>query len=190
MESRWESKTHGAWKENCPGVPSCLSAWVSHLTQVGCDTPPIPPWSQLWYGHCRFGKACGPGGDPINGARDSWSPTPFFPLKSKEEAQSAPTCPGGPRRYSGSTRSWKVWFRVAWPLRARGLPLEMRKLANKVRAFCRGGRWQQRLGSALDVEVTAYCGLPPGAAQPLLPTPVFPVLSDLWKGLQTKARLL
>lgn len=91
-----------------PLLPKCLgftgnSGGLCHSSHS--------PWSQLWYGHCRFGKACGPGGDPINGDRDSWSPTPFFPLKSKEGAQSAPICPGGQGKYSGSTRSWKAWFR-------------------------------------------------------------------------------
>lgn len=95
-KDRQESKAQGARKEKCPGGPCWLSAWVSHITQVGCDAAPHPPRSQLWCGHCRFGKARGPAGGPINRARDSWSPAPFLPLKSKEGAQGPPpTCPGG-----------------------------------------------------------------------------------------------
>lgn len=67
MGGRWESKAHGAGKENCPRVPFWLSASVSAVTQVGCDPPSSrPPWP-----HLRFGDACGQAGDPINGTRVS-----------------------------------------------------------------------------------------------------------------------
>lgn len=160
MRGRRESKTNGAGKENCAQVPFWLSAWVSPVTQVSCDTPSShPPWP-----HLRFGEACAVG---LWGA-SKWNqgqlePPPLLPLKSKARAQ------GAPSRSGGHTRSPKATFRVVCPRCARGLPLAMHKQANKVRALCsvvRGQRWMWGSG--------AYCGLPPGAAPASPPTPCFP----------------